>query len=143
MGSRGAEPLRDVATPGFRSWELPRDPAAASLARRQLAAALPDLPTEPLQDAQLLTSELVTNALRHGAGLITMSVVRDEDDVTVRIADQGSQAPAMREHDVAAQAGRGLQLVDKLTTRWGVEPLGDGSEGKVVWFSVCTATRLR
>lgn len=140
MSCRGMHALREPATVGCGPWELPRAPIAASLARRQLAGALPDLPTQVVQEAQLLTSELVTNALMHGQGLITMSIVRDEQSLTVRIADEASEGPVVREHDLGAQAGRGLRLVEELTTRWGTEPVVGGHGGKVVWFSMGTTS---
>ena len=121
------------------TWELPRDPIAARLARRELAAEHPDLAQDVLEVAQVLTSELVTNALKHGQGLITLSVARDERSLTVRVGDRGSQVPAVREHDLTAMNGRGLQLVAALAVGWGTEHVGHPTGGKVVWFTLRTS----
>lgn len=121
------------------TWELPRDPIAARLARRALAAEHPDLAQDVLEVAQVLTSELVTNALKHGEGVITLSVGRDERSLTVRVGDRGSQVPAVREHDLTAMNGRGLQLVDALAVGWGTEHVGGPTGGKVVWFTLRTS----
>jgi anti-sigma regulatory factor (Ser/Thr protein kinase) len=97
---------RAPRTPG--PWQLPRDPTAPRLARRHLASELDDLPDDLVQVAQLLTSELVTNALIHGSGDIAVTVVRVEGGVTVRVADDGPRVPVVRDHDLAALSGKGL-----------------------------------
>ena len=139
MSARPAERQRGRVPPAPASRELPRDPIAARLARRELAAGNPDLAQDVLEVAQVLTSELVTNALLHGRGLITLSVVRDERSLTVRVADAGSQAPTVREHDLTAANGRGLQLVDALAAAWGTERVVGTTGGTVVWFTLSTS----
>jgi anti-sigma regulatory factor (Ser/Thr protein kinase) len=122
-------------TVGPSSWDLPRHPAAAQLARRELASAVGDLADDLVQVAQVLTSELVTNAINHGEGPITLRVLRDDRSLTVQVVDQGPEVPVVREHDLAALSGRGMQLVEALATAWGTEPVPAGP-GKTVWFEL-------
>ena len=119
------------------SWDLPRQPIAARLARRRLASELPDLPGDVVEVAQVLTSELVTNAVQHGRGPIRMSVACDGSSLTVRVADDGAEAPVVRDRDLDASRGRGMQLIEALATQWGTEPVGGGA-GKAVWFTLHT-----
>ena len=131
--NRGAPRAERAAA--TRSWDLPRHPTAARLARRALADELGDLPEDLAEVAEVLTSELVTNAVRHGRGAISLSVVRDERALTVRVADEGAEEPVVRGHDPTALNGRGMQLVDTLAAAWGTAPVG-GGPGKEVWFTL-------
>ncbi|MFJ3138087.1 ATP-binding protein [Streptomyces sp. NPDC086843] len=81
---------------------------------------------------ELLVSELVTNALRHGdgPGPVGLRLLRDEV-LTVEVADGGSTlTPHPRRARTTDEGGRGLFLVAKLSRRWGSRPAPDG---KVVW----------
>lgn len=89
-----------------------------------------------IQDtAELLTSELVTNALLHAGTDLTVHVEQRDADGVVRIAveDGSDAAPALGSLDMIALGGRGLPLVAALADRWGWEPL---PHGKRVWFEV-------
>jgi anti-sigma regulatory factor (Ser/Thr protein kinase) len=94
----------------------------------------------------LLTSELVTNSIRHsrsgepGAdgmpGRITIVVMEVDDLLRVEVVDAGSAAriPRIVDHGPDATSGRGLRIVDELTGgRWGAYAEG---AGRVVWFAV-------
>jgi len=92
------------------------------------AHALPHL----ADDAELLTSELVTNAVQHTGTLITLVAICDDARLIVNVRDDGDgTAPSARVVAVDAESGRGLQLVDRIAGRWGTTPHGDG---KSVWF---------
>ena len=117
-------------------WDLPRHPTAARLARRALSRELVDLPGDCVEVAQVLTSELVTNAVRHGRGAITLRVAQSGRGVIVTVADQGADLPVLRDHDLASKCGRGMQLVDALAAAWGTRPVGAGRPGKEVWFTL-------
>lgn len=89
-----------------------------------------------VHDAQLLTTELVTNALIHARSPSTVTVVRDAvDSVRVEVADHNPAMPTPREWGPDAVTGRGLHIVDRLSRAWGVTPDASG-EGKVVWFEL-------
>jgi anti-sigma regulatory factor (Ser/Thr protein kinase) len=86
---------------------------------------------EPSEIAQLLTSELVTNAVVHATTEIMLRVEADPSLVRVEVTDTGAGRPAIRRPDVG---GYGLRIVDRLASRWGVDPAG--ASGKVVWFEL-------
>ncbi|MEO6122638.1 MAG: ATP-binding protein [Ilumatobacteraceae bacterium] len=83
---------------------------------------------------QLLVSELVSNAVLHGAGTIQISVSeRALNAAVVRVAvrNEGHGQPVMRHAERNDLSGRGLQLIDELSQRWG----SDAADGHtVVWF---------
>lgn len=116
-------------------WTLPRSPQAAGLARRWLSDALPQMPGEALSEAQLLVTEVVTNALRHGAAPVTMKLRVGATGLRVEVRDDGARLPQQRTASALDTGGRGLQIVDQLATDWGVSRPRAG-HGKVVWFEV-------
>src|SRR3954447_1938369 len=83
-------------------------------------------------DAALLTSEVVTNAVRHAPpGAITVRAERDGDQFVVQVLDGSPQEPRVLPPDPWAERGRGMTLVDAIAVDWGVVP---HPSGKVVWF---------
>jgi anti-sigma regulatory factor (Ser/Thr protein kinase) len=91
-------------------------------------------PSELVDDATLLTTELAANAVRHSrTGRIELSVEWEDSRVRVEVADGSREPPMVLRPDPMASGGRGLQLVDALATRWGFER---HAEGKVVWFEL-------
>ncbi|SEL84780.1 ATP-binding protein [Nonomuraea pusilla] len=88
------------------------------------------------EDVLLVVSELVTNALRHGAGAPVLRVECDHDRVRVEVRDTGERLPEPREPEPGS--GWGLRVVDMLSTGWGVR--GDG-EGKAVWCELAAHVR--
>jgi anti-sigma regulatory factor (Ser/Thr protein kinase) len=108
------------------------DARAPRRARAQVAETCGHAPADAVDDARLLTSELVSNALRHTTtGSITVSIDCDEDDIRVGVTDESSALPRRR-CPPGAENGRGLYLLDALATAWGSEQRG--REGKTVWF---------
>lgn len=88
-----------------------------------------------VHDAQLLTNELVTNALIHARSSSTVTVFRDSlDSVRVEVADHNPTIPTPRDWGPEAVTGRGLRIVDRLARAWGVIP--DAGGGKIVWFEL-------
>ncbi|MEV0268011.1 MAG: ATP-binding protein [Hamadaea sp.] len=101
--------------------------AARTLVRDMLVAwDLPD--TGWLDDAELLVSELVSNAVRHGGGCIELSVQSHEQGVTIKAADGSSVVP--RRRDPGDDGGFGLQIIEAISEGWGVEEF---QGGKRVW----------
>jgi len=92
--------------------------------------------------AALLTSEVVTNAVRHAAGVLSMQIDLSLLDSTVRVSveDADSVPPVVRAQRLDAVGGRGLQLVDTLASRWGSTPT---DRGKSVWFEFPVRHRER
>jgi anti-sigma regulatory factor (Ser/Thr protein kinase) len=114
---------------------LPADVTAPRTARAFLAAACCGRhAAEVVQEAQLLVSELVTNAVRYGAPPIELQVrCAGEDQLEVRVRDSERRAPRATEPEPDAEGGRGLMLVDLVSEAWGHE---DDDDGKAVWFTL-------
>jgi anti-sigma regulatory factor (Ser/Thr protein kinase) len=117
--------------------ELTRDPDSAAEARRALGEISDHLSPRRLEDARLLVSELVTNALRH-AGLgdddvITLVVVTGDRALRIEVCDPGPGFEVSEPTpDPARPSGWGLYLVRELSDRWGVER----NERTRVWFEL-------
>jgi anti-sigma regulatory factor (Ser/Thr protein kinase) len=107
-------------------------------ARRFVSAAL-DLGS-PLRDVtRLLVSEAVTNAVLHSAsgeagGSFTIQYLMDDRRLRVEVSDGGgANGPRRRVHHIESITGRGLELFDALSDRWGVD---GGPGGRTVWFEL-------
>jgi serine/threonine-protein kinase RsbW len=102
--------------------ELPREPSSASRARQLVADLSADtLHSEERNPAKLLVSELVTNAVVHGTGVITLRASIDENRLLVEVIDEGSGSERVaRQHDLHQLGGLGLSVVDAEASRWGV-----------------------
>ena len=123
------------------SWQLGPDDRAPSTARHLVAelvtAGEPSLDKSPLDTLLLLVSEVVTNAVHHGAPPITLSVNLGAGCLHVEVIDHGSGVPEQHEPaSLWAEHGRGLLLVEALAAAWGTTPLTDGSGAKKVWFDL-------
>jgi anti-sigma regulatory factor (Ser/Thr protein kinase) len=117
-----------TATPTTTSTDLPADERAASLARRFVTAALSARGAEhTVDDAVLLTNELVTNALEHGEPPFRVSVGSVDGGVRVAVSDAGTGP-------LDGVTGEGLTLVASVARRWGTSMPQSG--GKAVWFEL-------
>jgi anti-sigma regulatory factor (Ser/Thr protein kinase) len=116
------------------SLELPPDHTAAARARQFVAATLRTWGLEALvADAELLVSELVTNAVLHARSPARVNVEDAGTVVRVAVCDDSSAPPRVRDYGPNAVTGRGMFLVDRIARRWGVDVDG---RGKCVWFEV-------
>lgn len=117
--------------------DLPPTRRAPGAARPILDEVLAAWAVEPGRryDAVLLTNELVSNAVEHVGGEVSLQleIVLSEDSVRVSLADGSSIRPAIRELNHQAPRGRGMQLVAALARRWGSD---DHHGGKRVWFEL-------
>ncbi|MGW6056431.1 ATP-binding protein [Streptomyces sp. NPDC055189] len=129
---------------------LPHDPRAPRIARQTLRAVLSGYGLGELTDtAELLASELVTNAYRHTEGPAALRLrglpgVRGGRGVRVGVWDTDPHIPPpfavppgeLPPPTQGTEGGRGLHLVEELASAWGGFPLGDdlfGQRGKVLW----------
>jgi anti-sigma regulatory factor (Ser/Thr protein kinase) len=121
MGSTAAETdLRLIA------FMLPSIPASVPIARLRIRAALGLHGLgEYADDAEIITSELVANAIQHvrGDGTetigVTLARMRSPESVSVVVTDCSSEGPIKLEPLASSEQGRGMLIVDQLSARWG------------------------
>jgi hypothetical protein len=123
VASRNLPP--EVESPG-----IARNVTKATLVRWSLG--------EFYDDAAVVVSELVTNAIRYGlrpdaGNLLRLVLVRYERQLVCMVTDPADVAPTMREPDWVAETGRGLHIIEAMSRAWGWTPLLQG--GKAVWAS--------
>ncbi|WP_426562208.1 ATP-binding protein [Angustibacter sp. McL0619] len=112
------------------------EPREVSRVRHALAAALADwgVNGEDFEVAVLLTSEIVTNAIRYGGPPMELHAQITGAELLVSMDDGGHEAVVPVENvQWYDKGGRGLHLVEALSNRWGVR---DCLRGKQVWFEL-------
>ncbi|MFI0773448.1 SpoIIE family protein phosphatase [Streptomyces sp. NPDC021212] len=120
------------------TWELPTDPAVVSEIRAAAGRQLADWGREEVSFvAELLLSELVTNALRHGSGPIRVRLLHGRT-LICEVFDTSSTAPHLRRAATTDEDGRGLFLVAQLALAWGTRHTPDG---KIIWAECPLATQ--
>jgi anti-sigma regulatory factor (Ser/Thr protein kinase) len=102
-------------------------------ARRLTSATLQSLPDGLASDAELVVTELVTNAVLHGEPPISLRVRGKRDRVRIEVIDAGRLMPLQGRGSTEGMTGRGLAVVASLTSAWGIEP---SEGGKVVWAEI-------
>ncbi|GAA1945569.1 SpoIIE family protein phosphatase [Kitasatospora viridis] len=125
-----AEPIgpNRIATLSLRG-----DRALVGHARRFTRRVLAGWGLDALADqAELLTSELITNALVHAGAPTQLRLFRHQV-LTIEVSDVDGQAPKLRRPLEDDEGGRGMHLVNELAHRWGSRGT---KEGKVVWFEL-------
>ncbi|MFD8236578.1 SpoIIE family protein phosphatase [Streptomyces sp. NPDC059696] len=117
------------------TWRLPARSDAPARAREHVAALLRqwDARDDTRERVMLLVSELVTNAVRFATGPITVRLIRAGHGLLCEVGDTGNGRPRLRRGDLLDNGGRGLGIVHRLTTRWGVRWT---DTGKVVWAEI-------
>ncbi|MFI1521992.1 SpoIIE family protein phosphatase [Kitasatospora cineracea] len=114
-------------------WRFPSEPTSVAKAREAACGWLLERGLDELVDtSELLVSELVTNALRHGRGEIRLRLLRDKTMVC-EVWDDAYAQPRQRRAQETDEGGRGLQLVSLLAERWGSRRT---PKGKIVWFEL-------
>ncbi|MEU9346164.1 SpoIIE family protein phosphatase [Streptomyces sp. NPDC048278] len=113
------------------SWDVPADPALVAPIRKQVVEQL-DVWNLSMAafTAELVVSELVTNAIRYGAHPIGLRLIHDTTTLICEVSDTSHTAPHLRRAKTWDEGGRGLLLVAQLTERWGTRHT---AEGKTIW----------
>jgi anti-sigma regulatory factor (Ser/Thr protein kinase) len=88
---------------------------------------------EAREDVLLVVTELLSNAVDHGRGPVRLTVELRSGSVRIEVHDTAPDAPRPQPLDPYAVRGRGLQMVEALSSRWGWT---DGPAGKIVWADV-------
>ncbi len=112
---------------------LPVDLRAAAAARALLRETLAGRDGSGCDDAMIMISEVVTNAVRHTRDVLHLLIVMDGQSLRVEVTDDDPVVPAVPAVDLDGTGGRGLYIVDKLADCWGVTPTAGG---KTVWFEI-------
>ncbi|MET9777256.1 SpoIIE family protein phosphatase [Streptomyces sp. NPDC006367] len=119
-------PAGQVAT-----WDIPADPSLVAPVRKQVVDQLSAWALlEASFTAELVVSELVTNAIRYGAPPIRLRLIHDATTLICEVSDTSHTAPHLRRAKTWDEGGRGLLLVAQLTQRWGSRHT---AEGKTIW----------
>nr|WP_225839974.1 SpoIIE family protein phosphatase/ATP-binding protein [Streptomyces sp. NK08204] len=118
-------------------WDVPRDPAAVAPVRTACTRRLTEWGLADVAfTAELVVSELITNAIRYGSEPIAVRLLRTgtasgpAGTLIVEVSDGSSTSPRLRRAKVTDEGGRGLFLVARLTERWGTRYT---TTGKVIW----------
>ncbi|MFJ8543951.1 SpoIIE family protein phosphatase [Streptomyces sp. NPDC093586] len=119
-------PAGQVAT-----WDIPADPSLVAPVRKQVVEQLSAWALlEASFTAELVVSELVTNAIRYGSPPIRLRLIHDRATLICEVSDSSHTAPHLRRAKTWDEGGRGLLLVAQLTQRWGSRHT---AEGKTIW----------
>jgi serine phosphatase RsbU (regulator of sigma subunit)/anti-sigma regulatory factor (Ser/Thr protein kinase) len=122
--------LRRIPADHIVSWTLPAELTSAKKARSLIRRPLKRWELSDLVPvAELLVSELVTNAVRYAQGKIGLRLVL-EGGLVIEVLDDSAALPRLRHPDDSDERGRGLQVVSQLAQRWGARR---AVSGKVVW----------
>jgi anti-sigma regulatory factor (Ser/Thr protein kinase) len=111
---------------------FPSEPQAVTAARLFVRRVLTDVPPEIRDAAELMTSELTTNCVRH-AGTEFEVTVDSREPIHIAVSDTGAGDPQVLSPAPTDPSGRGLLIVSKLASDWGVIP---AAPGKTVWFTL-------
>jgi anti-sigma regulatory factor (Ser/Thr protein kinase) len=129
------------ANPRLIALTVPSIPGSVPVARLHVQAALGSRGLgEDADDAEIITSELVTNAVQHlgdnGTQTIEVTITYAESPaaVTIAVSDSSPRGPIRRDTTAGSEQGRGLQIIEALSVHWGWRQEGGG---KVI-FAVLT-----
>jgi DNA-binding NarL/FixJ family response regulator len=129
--SEASDPFREHV-----SIRLPHELLSAGEARRFAAQVVVDWQFDTvLDDTLLVVSELAANALTHADSALELRMSHSSNILRVEVTDDGAGTPEPQPESTTEEHGRGLHLVDHLTTAWGMrETPGAGKgAGKMVW----------
>jgi anti-sigma regulatory factor (Ser/Thr protein kinase) len=119
--------------PVLATRRFPNEALSASTARSFVRTTLHGIPALQIGVAELLTSELVSNAVLHGRAPTEVTVEVHDQIITVSVSDGSSELPVLSEAEGRVGHGRGLPLVAAMSDDWGVTP---SDVGKAVWFTL-------
>ena len=115
------------------SWTLPHDATAPSLARRLIREHCVGCTPDTLEWALVLTNELVTNAVEHGSGEPVVRLRVDQHLLRIEVHDESPEEVRCLPPNASANRGRGLAIVDAVSSAWGAAPT---DHGKTIWFEL-------
>jgi CheY-like chemotaxis protein len=115
-----------------KSLDLPQVPTSVAMARRFVASTVTGWNLAPvLDDALLIASELATNAVTHASSACRIRLSLTDTTLRIDVSDAGTGTPEPQPESLTEEHGRGLRLIDALSTAWGLEVIP--GHGKMVW----------
>ena len=120
------------APPVQASWRFAAEYSAPGHARRLVTEALRGAGHDGavLVHAQIVVTELASNAVRHARSPFSVSIRSGDSTVRIAVHDGSSAVPVLRDDIPADPSGRGMPLIAELASRWGVDLVSDGKD---VW----------
>jgi anti-sigma regulatory factor (Ser/Thr protein kinase) len=139
----GPDATRSVNGAQTAEVRVPDRPASVPATRAFLTRLLDGwgVADEVIDDASLLTSELLSNAIQHGTGTVELRVEAEDGLLHVAVHDQSDQTPVVNHAGPTSPRGRGLWIVQSIAHDWGTEPAGE-EPGETVWFELSTLRAL-
>ena len=119
-----------------RSRTFKHSPESVTAARRFATETLRASPAGVIEAVELMVSELATNCIRHTRAGFDLTIKQSTKEILVEATDHSGGEPKMRSPKPTDPNGRGLRIIDMLSTAWGVEQRS--AKGKTVWFTVNT-----
>lgn len=120
--------------PDSRFLELEADTRAVRVAREFVRETLAIWGRKDLEaPATLAVSELVTNAILHASSETRITLINHGDSIQLRVHDDDSNSPRRRSAGPDDTCGRGIMLVEALSSHWGIE---NEVPGKTVWLDI-------
>jgi serine/threonine-protein kinase RsbW len=102
-------------------------------ARRYVRDVLRGHPLSDIDAVELMVSELATNSVKHAHSDYKVSINNSGGEIRVEVRDTGRGQPVLRFPAPTEPSGRGLRIVEALSTAWGTV---DSPHGKTVWFTL-------
>lgn len=129
---KAAVRLTGADAPGYYRETLPCRPESAKSARLLVAAALEAWGVGELSCSGMqIVAELVNNSVTHTRSrVVLLAISREGQTVRIRVADKSRDVPVVRRPEDCCEQGRGILMVDALSTSWGYDKK---PWGKVVW----------
>jgi anti-sigma regulatory factor (Ser/Thr protein kinase) len=107
-------------------------PESVTAARRFVREVLWDQPREIVDAAELMACELATNCIRHAHTDFELAI-HTQDQIRIEVRDAAHGLPMLRSPTPQQPSGRGLQIIQAMSHKWGIVP---AANGKTVWFTL-------
>ncbi|NJQ01873.1 ATP-binding protein [Streptomyces zingiberis] len=134
--------MRPAPLPTPYGFRVAPDLGAPSRARRRILTVVRrwgvPLSERALRDIELMSSEVITNAIVHTGATCTVVLRWTGQRLRVEVTDTSPESPMVNRSDADEEHGRGMLLVEALASCWGSRPVAAGKE---VWFEVATDRR--
>jgi anti-sigma regulatory factor (Ser/Thr protein kinase) len=119
--------------------QLPHRVDSVPAARAFLAQLLSgwEIADQVIDEASLLATELMSNAVEHGSGVVNLEIAVHNGVLRVGVHDDAADTPVVVDVADSSLSGRGIWLVQSIARDWGSDSSGE-EPGKTVWFELVT-----